>query len=134
MLLPTFIASVNGRAVDEDGYYGAQCADLILRYVKLCWPGHPRFEGDAAGWSRQVLHGFIWIDNGPHNAPGRGDVIVWDGRQNSVGVGVLGHTSICVVADENVIVGFDQNWDAVRSARLVIHSYSGVAGWHHPMG
>jgi len=54
MDIDQFIAQTNGTHVDEDGYYGAQCWDLVAKYARVVvgCPSFPTGSGGAEGLYR----------------------------------------------------------------------------------
>lgn len=46
-----FVEKYAGKKTDYDGFYGVQCVDLILLYIKEVITGHPpSFKGNAKDW------------------------------------------------------------------------------------
>lgn len=116
-----------GHAVQAPGGIGGECVDLANLYLLAL--GYPHVYRNAADWSGIVLPGFKWQANSPTNYPGSGDVVVWH-SDGPAGIGVNGHIAIVLAADAMQLLTLDQNW-SVRSVTLQLHSYAGVAGWHH---
>jgi hypothetical protein len=131
MTFGAWLAASQGRFIDVDGAYGAQCMDLINDYLVRV-AGVPRVGGNAIDLPRNRPQGFTWIPNTPTNMPSWGDVIVW-GSNVTVGTGPYGHTAVCVLADSMHLLSMDQNWPTGHATQLVYHGYAGVIGWWaHP--
>lgn len=133
--LQAFINEFNGIGVDEDGYYGAQCMDLMHLYLYQI--GFP-LGLFAAGTAYQAFTNandprFEKIMNDPsdpNQIPLPGDIMFW--KPNVVGVtGSAGHVAILYKAQQgiNKFTSFDQNYPTGSVSHLQDHSYSGVAGW-----
>lgn len=128
MTYAEFFNQFNGKFVDFDGAYGAQCFDLVNKYSTML--GNQRFTGlYASGIYNQPGNNYIQVPNSPSAVPQAGDIIVWN---NSHGGG-FGHTAIAN-GDGNTVnfVSFDQNWQPGSPAVLVRHNYKGVIGWLRP--
>jgi len=119
-----------GHQVQAPGGIGGECVDLANLYLLAL--GHPHVYRNAADWAGMALPGFIWQANSPANYPASGDIAVWhsDGPE---GIGANGHIAVVLVADSMQLLTLDQNW-SVRVVTLQLHSYAGVAGWHHLRG
>lgn len=120
-----------GRAIDVDGVYGAQCTDLVNDYLMKV-RGGGRVAGDASAFAREAVPGFRWVPNGPDNSPPIGSVVVWSGPDPIIGTSAAGHTAIAVAADSMSLLTFDQNWPTGGRPVLTWHSYRAVLGWHAP--
>jgi len=128
MTLSQFLARWYDRYCEFDHIGSAQCVDLAEQYVadvlRL-----PKIGGNAADvWNRVDPLRYLRTVNGPTNFPLPGDIVVWF-QNTSVGVGPAGHVGICVGADQDSLVTFDQNWPALSRCKCVLHSYTGVYGW-----
>jgi hypothetical protein len=130
MTLAEFIATHNGKYLDYDGLYGAQCVDLIDYYCRDVL-GIPIVWANAIDWYGQDATFEQWIPNvwgDQSNFPLPGDIIVW-GKDAVVGTGVFGHIGICVTATGVAFRSFDQNWPPGSPCHSQPHSYHGVIGW-----
>jgi hypothetical protein len=131
MSVLTFVRTAVGQQFDLDGAYGPQCMDLVNAYRRDVW--HlGRAPGNAVDLIRADLAPWSWVPNGPTNYPLVGAVIIWRANVPARGVGPYGHAAIVLAADPTVLLTLDQNWDGHKEARLTIHDYVGVAGWHVP--
>ena len=99
-----WVNSQNGKWLDYDGYYGAQCVDLIYYYYQYL--GATVLGGNAsayadnklpAGWSRIKFNA-----NAKDVQPG--DIAVWTGTET-------GHVAIVVSADANGFNVAEQNYE-----------------------
>lgn len=123
-----------GRSNDYDGWYGAQCMDLVLFWSEYL--GLPLLSAPSAlrTWDLNPdLSAYQKIANGPTNLPAPGDILVFGS-----GMGPYGHIVIVLSADLNGFVSLDQNWynsnETVGSpAAQVSHNYNAVLGWFRPV-
>lgn len=122
-----------GLSNDYDGWYGAQCMDLVLFWSEYL--GLPLLSAPSAlrTWDLNPS-GYEKIANGPTNAPVSGDIVVFGTDIGSP----YGHIAIILSADLGGFVSLDQNWygsnETVGSPTAqVTHSYTGVLGWFRPV-
>ena len=91
------------RGIDQDGYYGFQCKDLVNAYA--IWMGKPFTAGNAESLWRVVQPG--WKRISATSAPKQGDVFVmW----YSAGGVEYGHTGLVNTATSTSFTSLDQNW------------------------
>lgn len=125
--------------VDFDGHFGAQCVDLMRKFIvevlalnSYVLPAQPyakdifyKFETfpDAKKY-------FTKIVNSPSNVPKQGDLIFWKAWVPGV-TGIAGHVAIFDNGNVNNFVSLDQNWPTGTACHLQSHSYRGVIGWLH---
>jgi len=123
-----FLQQFNGKYVDFDGVYGAQCFDLVNKWSTFL--GYRPFTGlYAYGIFDQPQGNYTQIRNSPTAVPQAGDIIVWNSKYG----GGFGHTAIASgVGDTNSFESFDQNFPTGSGSHLVRHSYDGVIGWLRP--
>ncbi len=132
MYIEEFFSKYNGKAIDTDGAYGAQCMDLYNKYQQDVLGVNPRGAAYAKlVWDTYDKNVFERITNTPEFVPRIGDVAVWLGAPNNSN---LGHISICTgKGDVNTFESFDQNWDNKQFCRYVTHNYyGGFAGVLRP--
>jgi len=134
-----FVAQYNNTHIDEDGYYGAQCWDVVARYAreKYGCPSFPTVTGGAAGLFTNthgtILQYFDRVANNPNDAnqiPPDGAIIVWSTQWSSP----YGHTALKVSGGvgQNMTV-FEQNGNNPGgNAYTKSRNYSGVIGWLVP--
>jgi hypothetical protein len=84
MTYDSFLSAYNNRYWDFDGYYGAQCMDLIQFYAREL--GLARFSGNAADVANQYPAGWVHV-----SVPQRGDVVFY--ARNAAN-GYAGHIAI----------------------------------------
>lgn len=127
-MFQNFLQQYNGKYVDWDGVYGAQCFDLVNKWSTYL--GYRPFTGlYAYGIIDQTQGNYTKILNSPTAVPQAGDIIVWNSRYG----GGYGHTAIASgIGDTNSFESFDQNYPTGSPAHLVRHSYDGVIGWLRP--
>lgn len=90
-----------GKWIDEDGWYGAQCVDLILAYCHYLGVAPPR--GNAKEWAYLSLpRGWTRVQNTPTYVPKPGEIVVWTG-------GRFGHIGIVLSADVRTFTSMEQN-------------------------
>lgn len=130
--LNSFVQQYNNKPADFDGYYGAQCMDLVNFWAKYL--GLPSFWGNAIDLARQGSTRWAWVANTPTGVPPAGAVVVW-GQSTKAGTTAAGHTGIALTgATGSFFESFDQNWPTGSPCHVVKHSYDGVLGWLVPQG
>lgn len=126
MNLQDFINRWNGRHADFDGYYGAQCVDLVQFYSQ--WLGYQRFSGDA--WNIYDQPGANYTQIPAGQTPRTGDIAVW--QSSLAGSGGAGHTSIVHTVRAGDFTSFDQNFPVGSVAHLQGHNYNKLRGFLRP--
>lgn len=131
--LQQFINTYNGRAVDFDGYYGAQCVDLIQFYNRDV-VGVGRFTGDAINIYGQLGNSYTWVRNTPAGIPRPGSVVVWGAPYgyNPTLKRYFGHVAIVVSANLNTMTVLSQNYPYNTGTAFRTLSYNGCIGWGTP--
>mgnify|MGYP001583102486 CR=1 FL=1 len=130
MTFQQFLDKYNGKAVDFDGYYGAQCMDLMHQYVYdvleltdariLAAPtAKDVYQGNPFG-----LEYFQKINNTPTGVPQEGDIVFF-----GTGIGPAGHVCIFIEEDEKRFRSFDVNWPVGSPAHIQEHTYGYCLGW-----
>ena len=116
-----------GKFLDCDGAYGAQCVDLIQYYYSyLGQGGYARGNGyDYV--SNPLPNGWIRIKNTPEFIPQPGDIAVW-GKELSQ----WGHVAIILSANSHSFVSMDQNWPRNSPCKQVTHNYNNFWGVIRP--
>ncbi|CCY71998.1 cHAP domain./Lectin C-type domain [Clostridium sp. CAG:921] len=120
MYIIDFFNKYNGKYVDTDGMYGAQCMDLYNKYQKEVMGVKPRGAQYAyLVWNNFDEKNFVKIKNTLEFIPVLGDVAVW-GNSNLK----YGHVSICSGnGDINSFESFDQNFPIGSSCHFEKHNY-----------
>ncbi len=136
--IDAFVAQYNNTHIDEDGYYGAQCWDVVARYAreKYGCPSFPTVTGGAAGLFTntagiisQYFERVANNPNDPNQIPPDGAVIVWGTAWSPP----YGHTAVKVSGSGSTMTVFEQNGNNPGgNAYLKIRNYSGVTGWLVP--
>lgn len=123
MNIHDFFRKYDGKALDKDGAYGAQCMDLYNAYQEEVLGrqavGAP-YAMDV--WNKDMYNKdlFYKIENTNDFVPKLGDVAVWNGSSSAV---PYGHISICTgEGDINIFRSFDQNWGGAY-CHYVTHNY-----------
>lgn len=139
MTLQDFINKYNGVHIDEDGYYGAQCWDLVARYAREVYgcPSFPTVTGGAAGLFSNtadiIKQYFDRVANNTNNAnqiPPDGAIIVWGTTWSPP----FGHTAVKTSGGigQNMTV-IEQNGNNPGGAAYIkSRNYTGVTGWLVP--
>ena len=108
----SWLWTVNGKSLDYDGAYGAQCVDLIAyyyAYLGVTTPG-----GNANKYSTNALpSGWQRFKGG---TPQKGDILVYAGGSGN------GHVAIY----ESETVTWHQNWSGHYVQRLTGRSYTSL--------
>ena len=73
-MLQEFINKWNGKYADFDGWYGAQCVDIVQYYREAL--DLPKFRGNADEWVAYRSSRTEWVPNTPTNYPSPGDIVV----------------------------------------------------------
>lgn len=130
MTARNWMKSVEGKKIDFDGVYRAQCVDIIKKYF-VDVIGIPAIKNDAIGyWTNYPTAHFTRIQNTPSFVPKSGDIIIW-----GKGVGTYGHIAIVWTATVNWFDSLDQNWpysDGTTPAKFIHHNYNSVLGVLRP--
>lgn len=121
MTLQQFINTHNGKYVDFDGYYGAQCMDLAQFWSKAI--GGPRLSGNA----KDVINQTGWYSRMPTPQPG--DLVIF---HPNAGNGYYGHIAVFVSGDGNRFTSFDQNYPTNSPCHLQAHTGGEVMGYLRP--
>lgn len=135
MTLNQFVAKNNGKAIDFDGYYGAQCWDLAAFYDRdvVKGKGMPTGNGCACGCYKNFLNPLPkFYKRIPHvkgNKPVAGDLIIWN--CNLPNSGGCGHIAVVLSSNKTSFVSFDQNWGG-KYCHKVVHDYRYVIGYLRP--
>ena len=129
MTLKEFVDKYEGKYVDWDKYYGAQCVDLYDFYCKevLGAPIH-YVTGAKDIWDNYPKEHFTKIPNTPDGIPTPGSVMIW-GRE----YGPWGHVAIVISADVNRFKVLSQNDPVDTPTQIRDYNYNYVLGWLKPL-
>ena len=128
MTLQEFITKYTNKKLDYDGWYGAQCMDLMHQYIDEVLLNRHSPETLRAPSAKQAFINFQSdtlfekIVNTPMGIPQEGDIMFWGG-------GEWGHVAIYIDGDVNVFNSFDQNYPTGSSCHVQEHNYENVLGW-----
>lgn len=149
--ISSFITNQHGVAYDRDGYYGAQCVDLMHIYIRdvLDIPYPNNITGNAYPIFNNISNyitrnsntfggvRFDKIIRTSTNFPHTGDIVFWNPLGSN---GYAGHVAICIWGggDSSGFTSIDQNWvnsnpTTGSAASIQTHDYIGVAGWLRPI-
>lgn len=128
-----FFARWNGKSVDRDGAFGAQCVDFAAQYTAELF-GVGYLPTPVTGGARDIYERFSLgqyfdkIANTPTFVPTKGDIVIWTAFSNNQ----FGHIAIATgEGDTNWFNSYDQNWNAQRVEK-VRHNYNSVLGVLRP--
>jgi hypothetical protein len=132
MTTAQFITKYDGKRIDFDGVYGAQCLDEVGQYIQ-------EVHG-ISGWAIARATAYqVWtefgsiqanqyydkIPNTPDGVPQEGDIVIWD-----TSVGTVGHIAAATgEGNTSNFTSFDQNWPGGSACHRQSHDYHGVVGW-----
>ena len=125
MTLQEFINKNNGKKVDFDGKFGAQCVDLYRFYLRDVWkvPQTPSVKG-----AYQILDTLpSTFQKFTSGIPQRGDVITWSEKYCP-----NGHIAMVESADAMGFTSFEQNNPIGAPCATRKHNYYAIIGWFRP--
>ena len=133
MTLEEFTNKYNGKPVDFDGVYGAQCVDLFRQYVKDVWSikehtGSCVTTGGAKDlyldYNKMPLEKKYFIRSST-KSPKPGDVVIWDSSPTNK----YGHVAICLglLGTDSIIV-FEQDGFKQDGAKVNVRSKKNMLG------
>ncbi len=128
-----FINKYNGKKVDFDRAYGAQCVDLFRAFNKEVLDiNQPKaVVGAKDFWSRysydvNLYSNYEKINNTLSFIPKEGDVAVWN-------MGKYGHVAMCTgIGDTKSFEAFGQNYPIGSASKKVTYNYSDFLGVLRP--
>ena len=125
MTLTQFIKTNQGKKVDFDGKYGAQCVDLYRAY---CRDVLDIQQTPAVAGAKDIITkpGVLEVTKDSALADySRGDVLVWDATSSNK----YGHVAILVaVYNTKYFVVFEQDGFKQDGAKLAFRSREGLVG------
>ena len=132
MTLAEFVEKYNGKKIDYDGHYGAQCVDVFRQYCKdvLAIPHTGGVVGAAELFTKYEAMPLEqkYFERIPYKAgmqPEAGDVVVFGATQTNQ----YGHVAIVLVATTEDIAVFEQDGFAQDGAHVGSWSYRRVLGF-----
>ena len=133
MTLEEFVKKYNGKKVDFDNAYGAQCVDLFRQYAKECL-GIKEHTGPCAtsGGAKDL---FLDYDKMPvekkyfTRSKGKayqpGDVLIWDRTEKNQ----YGHVAIFLAYLGNSVLVFQQNGITQAGAEIQVWTRDNLLGY-----
>lgn len=119
--------------IDEDGYYGAQCWDVVAAYAREVFncPSFPTGSGGAEGLYRLFQDPIPQYFDKVQGNYKKGDIIVWTKEWSAP----YGHTALCLGFDGTTLTVFEQNGNNPGGDPYTIkRSLTGVSGALRPKG
>ncbi len=132
MLLGEFVNKYNGKKVDFDGVYGAQCVDLFRQYSKECLeiPEHTGSCSTTGGakdlfldYSKMEKEKKYFIKSfSDKYVPG--DVLIWDSTETNK----YGHVAIYLAKLNDYLIVFEQDGFKQDGAKINLRSKNNLLG------
>lgn len=122
MTVDQFVAKYNGVHVDEDGYYGAQCWDIVARYARevVGCPSFPTGSGGAEGLYRIFANPIPqYFDRLPASEARKGDVAVFPASWSPP----WGHTALVLSRNGNTTSVLEQNGNNPNGKSYITNRY-----------
>lgn len=109
MTLDEFVKEYEGKKIDYDGSYGAQCVDLVRLYIQLVW-GLPQPKSIISAYEAYTRwlrcgDGFNEISWKSITKIARGDIIVFPPTDTNS----HGHIAIVLDVTRDEVLCFEQN-------------------------
>lgn len=130
MTFQEFIDEYEGKKVDWDGRYDAQCVDLARQYINDVWKT-PQFRpvvGAKNIWEAVDEDYYIKIPNTPTGVPENGDILVWDATPGNV----WGHVAMFIDGGSMRMRVFEQDGFTQDGAKKAYRNYTNIKGWFRP--
>lgn len=134
MTLIEFIEKYQGKKVDFDGVYGAQCVDLFRQYAKevLAIPEHTGPCATTGGaidlfqdYERMPIEKKYFTRSTNKNWKS-GDILIWDKTPTNK----YGHVAILIaVFDNSKFLVFEQNGITQAGAEIRVRDKTGLLGY-----
>lgn len=109
MTLDEFVKEYEGKKIDYDGYYGAQCVDLVRLYIRLVWslPQPKNIISAYEAYTRWLRcgDGFNEIGWRSLSKIARGDIVIFPPTISNP----HGHIAIVLDVAEDEVLCFEQN-------------------------
>ena len=121
-----WFSQVDGKAIDIDGAYGAQCVDLAAHYV-INALGGPNIRGNGKDWFSAGAATGKFTQISANAKPAKGDIACWDGTQG----GGYGHVAIVIADNGQYINCMSQNPGPAHRMNI---SKAGLMGYLRPKG
>ena len=133
MCLDEYINKYNGKKIDFDGAYGAQCVDLFRHYSKeyLAIPEHTGSCSTTGGakdlyidYPKMPLEKKYFERISPKKGIFAGDVAIWD----STPTNKYGHVAIVLGTLNNHLIVFEQDGFKQNGAKIALRSKNNLLG------
>ena len=133
MCLDEYVIKYNGKKIDFDGVYGAQCVDLFRHYSKeyLAIPEHTGSCSTTGGakdlyidYPKMPLEKKYFYRVSAKKGIFAGDVAIWDSTETNK----YGHVAIVLAVLNNSIIVFEQDGFKQDGAKMNIRSKNGLLG------
>lgn len=134
MYIDAFVQKYNGKKVDFDGVYGAQCVDLFRQYCKegLDIPEHTGSCATTGGaldlyvdYPKMPVEKKYFIRGSAKKGLCPGDVLVWDKTAKNP----YGHVAIYLGTLNNSLIVFEQNGITQNGAEITLRSKENMLGY-----
>lgn len=102
----SWVNAQKGKAIDVDGYAGAQCVDLTMAYSEYLYG--IRTFGNGADYATNNYSGFTKLSKTQTN-PQAGDIVVW--------IGGYGHVGIVISSSGTNFTTLEQNINGIMSVQ-----------------
>lgn len=133
MTLEEFVKKYNGKKVDYDNAYGAQCVDLFRQYAKEGL-GIPEHTGPCAtsGGAKDIFldynkmpveKKYFYRSTQKNWIPG--DVLIWDATEKNK----YGHVAIFLAYLGNAFLVFEQNGITQAGAEIQVRTRDNLLGY-----
>lgn len=119
-----WVAANNGRSLNPDGAYGAQCVDVAVAF-NLQVVGGPSIRGNGNQWYANGGRSGAYTQLGKGSKPQKGDIACWGGFYG----GIYGHVAIVLEDRGGSMLVFSQN---PGPARPMVLSKNGLQGFLRP--
>lgn len=117
----------DGKFLDYDKVYGAQCVDLVHYYYAYFGKASYATGNGCDFVNNKLPDGWTRIKNTADFVPQPGNIAVW-GKELSQ----YGHVAIILSADAHSFVSMDQNWPRGSACKKVTHNYNKFWGVIRP--
>lgn len=131
MTLKEFVQKYNGKAIDFDKAYGAQCVDVFRQYCKDVLNiehtggvnGAKDLYLDYFKMSKEQKY-FMLVDEKKRPKYKEGDTLVW----NSTKTNQYGHVAILLAEMSGDVLVFEQNGFKQDGAKIVLRTKENLLG------
>lgn len=133
MCLDEYVIKYNGKKIDFDGVYGAQCVDLFRHYSKeyLTIPEHTGSCSTTGGakdlyidYPKMPLEKKYFYRISAKKGIFAGDVAIWDSTETNK----YGHVAIVLGELNNSLIVFEQDGFKQDGAKINVRSKNGLLG------